>query len=116
MQMELSIHPHDRYTLVAPQGRIDTNTAPILEKELTARLAEKKNCIVDFTGVTYISSLGLRTIMVAAKFAASHHCQLVLCHMTGVVKGVFEISGFHTILNIVPDLAAAAAKLDGANP
>ncbi len=115
--MELSLQQQDKYTVIAPAGRIDTTTAPILEKELTSRIAEKNHCILDFAEVTYISSLGLRTVMVAAKAAALNSCQLILCNMTGVVRGVFEISGFNNILNIVPDLAAAIAKLDtGAKP
>ncbi len=110
--MELSIQTHANYTVIAPVGRIDTTSAPVLEKELLSRIGEKNHCILDFAEVTYISSLGLRTVMVAAKSSSAHGCQLILCNMTGVVRGVFEISGFNTILNIVADLPAAVAKLD----
>ncbi len=104
--MEIIVTPYESCTHVAPRGRLDTLTAPLLEKEL----AEHADCILDLAGVEYISSMGLRAIMVAAKRSRENGLNFVLCGLRGDVKEVFEISGFDKLLEIRADLEEARRR------
>lgn len=84
---------------VAPEGRIDTMTAPELEKKLSEILDGVTDLVLDMAKVAYISSAGLRVILKVQK--------RMLCQgsmkLTGVnesIQEVFEITGFSDILNI----------------
>ncbi len=95
-------------------SRLDTNTSPRLEKFLGEKLAsdEVKGLILDFEPTEYISSAGMRVILLAAKKMKSDGGKLVLCSMSDHVKEVFDIAGFTAVLNIETsrELAVAQAK------
>lgn len=77
---------------VAVEGRIDTLTAPDLEKELT--LGEVKELLFDFSKVEYISSAGLRVLVRAYKQMAAANGTMKLAGVQPIVKEVFDITGF----------------------
>lgn len=109
--MEIAIKEHDKFVHLAPSGRFDTTTAPLLEAELKAVLDRGRDCVLDLSAISYISSMGLRVVMGAAKRSQELGVKLILCGLAGIVKEVFEVSGFNTILNIRDDLARAEAAL-----
>ena len=85
--------------ILAMSGRLDTLTAPELEKELDSDLENCKELILDMTELEYISSAGLRVILKAQKLMNSKG----FMKLTGVnesVMEVFEITGFSDILTI----------------
>ena len=84
---------------VAPVGRLDTTTAPELEKELEASLSGVKELILDFKDLSYISSAGLRVILKAQKQMNSQG-RMKVTGANEVILDVFEITGFSDILNI----------------
>ncbi|MBO5928031.1 MAG: STAS domain-containing protein [Clostridia bacterium] len=80
-------------------GRLDTTTAPSLEKAINEEVGECKNLILDLKGLEYISSAGLRVILGAQKkmqqvgtMKVKNVCELVM--------EVFEITGFCDVLTI----------------
>ena len=79
-------------------GRLDTTTAPALEHELKPVDAAAKSLILDFAGVDYVSSAGLRVILSAQKQMTSRQGTLVLHHVQDAVMEVFEMTGFTDIL------------------
>lgn len=109
--MELVTKEHDKFVHVAPSGKVDTTTAPRLEEELTAIIGRKQNCILDFKDVPYISSMGLRVVMITAKRSSEQGVRFVICGLAGMVKEVFEVSGFNTLLNIQDDFSRAEAEM-----
>ena len=80
-------------------GRLDTQTAPELEKELDAVLAGAKDLTFDMTGLEYVSSAGLRVILKAQK-AMNAQGAMKLTNVNDSIMEVFDITGFLDILTI----------------
>lgn len=80
-------------------GRLDTQTAPELEKELQAVLPGLKDLSFDMTGLEYISSAGLRVILKAQK-AMNEQGSMKLTGVNDAIMEVFDITGFLDILTI----------------
>ena len=88
-------------TIVALAGRLDTTTAPELEAQLRALLPETNTLVLDLTTLDYISSAGLRVLLVAQKEMNKKKGQLSLTHVNESVMEVLEVTGFTDILTIV---------------
>lgn len=84
---------------VALTGRLDTTTAPHLEAELKTSLTGVDSLVMDFTGLEYISSAGLRVLLSAQK-VMNKQGKMTVRHANETVKEVFEVTGFIDILNI----------------
>jgi len=84
---------------VALEGRLDTTTAPDLEKELRDSLNGVTNLTLDFTRLEYISSAGLRVLLSTHKAMAGKGGMKVT-HVNEIVNEVFEVTGFADILTI----------------
>ena len=67
--------------------------------------------IIDFEALDYISSAGLRSILVIAKKLKAQDGQILLCSLKDAVKEVFEISGFSSIIPIHESVEAAIAQI-----
>lgn len=80
-------------------GRLDTMTAPALDAE-TDRLDSVTGLVLDFAGVAYISSAGLRVLLKAQKLMNAKHGSMKLIHVCPEVAEVFEITGFDSILTV----------------
>lgn len=94
-----------------PKGRLDSNTSPEFEKRIFEVIEEgSRNMIIDFESLDYISSAGLRVILKAAKQLKNSDGIIMLCSMEDYVKEVFEISGFDSIIPIVPNMEDALKK------
>jgi stage II sporulation protein AA (anti-sigma F factor antagonist) len=102
----------ERQTLWQLSGRLDSNTSSRLEQPLLDEVSTpNSDVILDCSGLLYISSAGLRVILMAAKRAKQNSSTLVLCSLQTNVHEVFDISGFLNILTVEPDLDAAQARL-----
>ena len=80
-------------------GRVDTITAPTLDKTINENLANVKSLILDLKGIEYISSAGLRVILNAQK-KMSQIGSMKLKNVCELIMEVFEMTGFADILNI----------------
>lgn len=85
--------------VIALEGRLDTTTAPELEKELKDSLDGVTELIMDFEKLDYISSAGLRVLLYAHKTMSKQGGMKVI-HVNEMVNEVFEVTGFADILNI----------------
>ena len=88
----------DALTLIV-SGRLDTQTAPELENELDAILAELKDLTFDMTNLEYVSSAGLRVILKAQKVMNTQG-SMKLTGVNDSIMEVFDITGFLDILTI----------------
>lgn len=95
----------------APTGRIDGTNAPAVEKDILAQLGDHKSLVVDLAAIDYISSAGLRVLLVAAKTARQRGGQLLLVAPKPAIVEILKISGFDKILPIHPTMDAAVAAL-----
>jgi anti-anti-sigma factor len=100
--------------VLSPQGRIDHATADQFKAALAPHLAAaatRNPLVIDLTGVEYISSAGLRVLMLASKQAKAQGCALAVCGLQPVVREIFEISRFNLVLQVFPSLREALAAL-----
>ena len=80
-------------------GRLDTVTAPDLEKALRASLDGVKELTLDFEKLDYISSAGLRVLLSTQKLMAKQG-SMKLVHVGETILEIFEVTGFSEILTI----------------
>lgn len=82
-------------------GRIDTTTAGRFEMQVLQQFETAVDEIVlDCAGVEYLSSAGLRSLLVLAKAASSRNIHIALCRLPGIVREVLEISGFDSFFEV----------------
>ena len=86
-------------TTIEITGRLDTTTAPALDKTINEDVSEVKNLVFDFKGLEYISSAGLRVLLGAQKKWQKIGSMKVI-NVCAEVMEVFEITGFADILVI----------------
>ena len=98
--MTITKNATDSTLRIALEGRLDTNTAPQLEAELKASLPGVTELELDFSGLEYISSAGLRVLLSAQK-TMNKQGKMTIHHVNETIMEVFEITGFADILTIV---------------
>ena len=97
--MMIEIKKNAQDVTVEVVGRLDTTTAPSLEKTINEDLGDATNLILDLKGLEYISSAGLRVILAAQKKMQKDGTMKVINVVDSVME-VFEITGFADILTI----------------
>ena len=84
---------------VSLTGRLDTTTAPELEKELRDSLDGVTTLVIDMTALDYISSAGLRVLLSAQK-TMNKQGEMKVVHVGETIMEIFEVTGFSDILII----------------
>lgn len=84
---------------VALTGRLDTNTAPELEKELKENMDGVSALVIDMAALEYISSAGLRVLLSAQK-TMNRQGEMKVVHVSETIMEIFEVTGFSDILTI----------------
>ena len=84
---------------VALEGRLDTTTAPELEEALKGSLDGVDDLTMDFGGLEYISSAGLRILLATQKIMTKQG-KMRVTNVNEVVMDVFDVTGFADILTI----------------
>ena len=97
--MNINIEKENGVTTIKIEGRLDTTTAPELEKTINNEGDELKNLVLDFKGVDYISSAGLRVLLTAQK-KMNVQGSMELINVGEAVMDIFEMTGFADILVI----------------
>jgi anti-sigma B factor antagonist len=100
-------------TLVIPEGRLDFSSAASFEKQLNEVLAGAGTApaavIIDCAALDYVSSAGLRALLLAARGSQRAGISFALCALKPAVREVFDLSGFTRIITIYADRATALA-------
>ena len=81
------------------EGRLDTNTTPEAEKELAGSLDNGTELILDFKQLDYISSAGLRLLLMLQKKMNAQGSMKIL-NANAIVKEIFEVTGFSDVLTV----------------
>jgi anti-sigma B factor antagonist len=97
--MTIEIKRNTNQTTIDLVGRLDTLTAPALEKTITDSIGNSENLVLDFKGLEYISSAGLRVLLGAQK-RLQKSGSMTLIHICEDVMEVLEMTGFADILTI----------------
>jgi anti-sigma B factor antagonist/stage II sporulation protein AA (anti-sigma F factor antagonist) len=116
--VQIAAHQYADTTVVAPVGRIDHASAAELEAALTPLLddaARRRGALVlDFSGVDYISSVGLRVLMLAARQMRTAQARIGVAALQSVVAEIFTISRFDKVLPVRATLEQALAEASDA--
>ncbi|ADU63951.1 MAG: STAS domain-containing protein [Pseudodesulfovibrio sp.] len=97
--------------VVSVSGRLDAITAQEFDAQCREWLATGDvNVIADLSGLEYISSAGLRSILSAAKQLKGAKGSLTFCNLSGMVEEVFVVSGFAAMFTLHPTLEDALAS------
>ena len=91
---------HENSLTIELTGRLDTITAPELEKKFMDEEIEEERVVLDFTNLEYISSAGLRALLSIKRNLDSKKKMLEIHNINAVVKEVFNVTGFNNILKI----------------
>lgn len=98
-------------------GRIDQSTADnfsqMLKPYLDACDASSAPLVIDFSGVEYISSVGLRVLMLAARQVKAQNGKVAIAALTPVVAEVFQISRFNLVFKVLGSVEQACEALAG---
>lgn len=98
--MTISKETNGTALTIALEGRLDTTTAPSLEKELKQSLDGITELEFDLEKLEYMSSAGLRTLLAAQK-VMNRQGSMTVKHVNDVISEVFEVTGFADVLTIV---------------
>ena len=82
------------------EGDLNVKTSPYLEEELKKSLDGVKELILDFAGVEYISSAGLRVLLATEKTMRRQQGSMVLRHVNPAVKEIIRLAGFLQVMHI----------------
>jgi anti-anti-sigma factor len=99
--METNLIKEGQDTVMNISGRIDAMTSSKLQEDIMNALKTEKNLILDFADVVYVSSAGLRSLLLGHKTAASKGGEMALRNVNKVVMDVLTTVGFGKILSFV---------------
>ena len=97
--MEIKTTKENDQLEIALSGRLDTVTSPELEKMLKPELDGLKKLTFDFSDLEYISSAGLRVLLMAAQ-SMEDSGEMVVKNVNSDIMDIFDVTGFSDILNI----------------
>ena len=110
--MEIVARQEKNALVVTVSGRLDAVTSPEYEQRMSALVsAGATHVVADFEALDYISSAGLRSILIAGKQVMAAGKQFRFAHVHGPVKEVFHISGFTGLFPIDESVADALKAL-----
>ena len=97
--MQITKTNENNVLTIALEGRLDTLTAPQLDSEIQGKLDGVKSLVFDFKKLDYISSAGLRILLMAQK-VMNKQGNMVVKNASSAIKEIFEVTGFCDILTI----------------
>ncbi|MEM1277252.1 MAG: STAS domain-containing protein [Pseudomonadota bacterium] len=114
--LEVEISSESGYRMATIAGRVDHTNATLFLGELekvTGNLADGEGIVLDFGGLEFITSAGLRGLVIAQKRLGSSGSKLAITGLKGTVADVFRISRFDTLFPVAETPEAASALVTG---
>lgn len=109
--MSITFESGDSPLVATLRGRLDSTNAATIEGELLGKVnGGSGGLVLDFSGLDYISSAGLRVVLVVAKRMKQAGGSFVLAGLQPHIKDVFEIAGFLSILEVAGNKTEALAR------
>ncbi len=100
-KLSVEAEQSDKATILIVSGRVDGSSVGILESAVQEQIdAGHKTLIFDFQNLSYISSAGLRALLIAARLTQKEGGKALFCDLAEHIAEIFEISGFTQILDI----------------
>jgi anti-sigma B factor antagonist len=98
-------------THVVLDGRFDIAGAEDVDLRFSVLAGSREKIVVDLTNVSFLASMGVRTLMVSARTAHRRGASMAVCSAEENVEKVLRATGFDEVVQIYPDYPAAAAAL-----
>lgn len=98
--MKIIKHQNGAAAVLLVEGRLDTNTSPELQRAILEAFQTAGTLTLDLAGVDYISSAGLRALLIGQKTAVSKSAAMELLHVQQPVRAVLDAVGFSGILSL----------------
>ena len=98
--MNISKNEIDEKITIFLEGRLDKLSSPILEEEMKKEVAKKKDIVIDFKNLEYISSAGLRILIASEKELKAIGKTMEIINVNEDVMSILSVTGFIYILNI----------------
>jgi anti-anti-sigma factor len=112
--MFITVDQQQQATILTLNGDLDAVTSPRLSEALDREVAaDRVRLVLDFAGVDYISSAGLRSVLATVKQVRGREGDVRLAAVSGEVLKVFEMSGFTSILRLFGDTSQAVESFAG---
>ena len=110
--MEVSIERQGGVLSARVSGRVDSTNAHEFEEAIGTAIEDGDRAVIlDFENLVYISSAGLRAVLMTAKNLGERDATFALCSLPDMVREIFEVSGFDKIVTIHPSKADALAAV-----
>ncbi|HEX9368887.1 MAG TPA: STAS domain-containing protein [Vicinamibacterales bacterium] len=110
--MTISEEPHGRIHVLLLSGGLDGSTCGALASRIDALVADgRAQLLLDCGGLAYVSSAGLRVLLVGAKRTKAAGGSLSCCRLQPMVRQAFDLSGFGAVLAVHPDRVSALQAL-----
>jgi len=110
--MEITQTQDGEVLIFAIRGKVDSQTSKTFEDRLIPPIEQgNKKILVDFSEMDYISSAGLRVLLLAARKLSDGHGKIALCALKPPIKNVFDIAGFSAVFPIFLSPTAALDEL-----
>ena len=111
--MDVTTERQDGVLSARVSGRIDGSNVAEFEAAVRAAIEDGDRAVImDLEKLSYISSAGLRAVLLTAKSLWKRNAKFVLCSLSAQIREVFEISGFDKIITLHASSAEALASLD----
>jgi anti-sigma B factor antagonist len=111
MSIELEAFPRDGMTVVAVRGEIDGSSAPSLQEKILPLLQNDAALVLDLSAVSYMSSAGLRMLLLLYRQAASHNGQVALAGLAESIRDTMEVTGFLKFFTVASSVDEALQML-----
>ena len=110
--MDIKVDKQDDIIILSLVGRMDAVSSPEFDKKLDGLISEgNKQFILDLSSLDYISSAGLRSVLLVSKRLKQEKGNLMLACLKDMVKEVFDISGFSSIIPIYDTVESAKSNM-----
>jgi anti-anti-sigma factor len=110
--MKILDYSKDRITVISPEGRIDSESSPVLEKRVLAMLQRgDRHLVLDMSSVGFMASSGLRTLLVIAKKCQSTEAHFVLAGVPDLIRELLDMTGFLRYVEIFSSADAAISAM-----
>ncbi len=113
-QVQLQADQVEGALVISVVGRIDGLNAQEFHKNIDEEITGSDNPVVlDLEKLSYISSAGLRSILLIAKALKSKNTRFMLCSLPGPIREIFKIAGFDKIIDVIESRSEAITAITG---
>ena len=110
--MSIRVQRESGVVIASPDGRIDSSNSREFHTELEGAVSDSDTALIlDFEAISYISSAGLRVILLTGKSLQKSDTKFALCSMSDSIREIFKISGFEKIIDIHGSRAEALSAM-----